>query len=132
MKKTFGVMCILSMLGLVLAGCAKKEEPAAPTTPAAPVKEQTDQKPVEQAAQQAQQAVAKVAQEANQVQATAGAAVQQVVAEQTTCPVMKGPIDKTIFVEYKGKKVYFCCADCKATFEKDTEKYVKDLPQFKP
>ena len=50
---------------------------------------------------------------------------------QTTCPVLGGPINKNIFVEYKGKKVYFCCEDCKATFAKDPEKYVKDLPQFK-
>jgi len=53
------------------------------------------------------------------------------VAGQTTCPVIGGPINKNIFVEYKGKKVYSCCEDCKATFAKDPEKYVKDLPQFK-
>jgi len=129
MRRTIGVMYIVSMLGLVLAGCAKKEEPAAPTAPA---KEQTAQKSVEQAAQQAQKAATTVAQEANQVQTTVGAAVQQVVAEQTVCPVLKDqPINKTIFVEYKGKKVYFCCTNCKAAFEKEPEKYVKDLPQFK-
>ena len=51
--------------------------------------------------------------------------------EQTTCPVMDGnPINKKVFVEYKGKKVYFCCADCKAVFEKDPEKYIAKLPQF--
>jgi len=51
---------------------------------------------------------------------------------QTTCPVMKGnPIDTDIFVEYQGKKVYFCCDDCKAAFLKNPEKYVADLPQFK-
>lgn len=52
--------------------------------------------------------------------------------EQTTCPVMDGnPIDKNVFVEYKGKRVYFCCADCKAEFEADPEKYLDKLPQFK-
>jgi YHS domain-containing protein len=50
--------------------------------------------------------------------------------EQTTCPVLGGKIDKNIFTEYKGKKVYFCCANCKAAFEKDPEKYVAKLPQF--
>lgn len=51
---------------------------------------------------------------------------------QKTCPVMKGnPIDTDIFVEYQGKKVYFCCDDCKAAFLKSPEKYVADLPQFK-
>ena len=51
-------------------------------------------------------------------------------AEQTICPVMGGAIDKNIFVEYQGKKVYFCCTDCKATFEKNPEKYLSKLPQF--
>lgn len=53
------------------------------------------------------------------------------VMEQTTCPVMGGPVDKNIFVEYQGKKVYFCCSQCKAEFEKDPAKYVAKLPQFK-
>ncbi|MGD0784866.1 MAG: YHS domain-containing protein [Sedimentisphaerales bacterium] len=52
-------------------------------------------------------------------------------AEQTICPVMTGnPIDKNVFVEYKGKKVYFCCTQCKAEFEKNPEKYLSKLPQF--
>jgi len=51
--------------------------------------------------------------------------------EQTTCPVMDGnKINKNVFVEYKGKKVYFCCADCKAKFLAEPEKYVAKLPQF--
>lgn len=50
--------------------------------------------------------------------------------EQTICPVMGGAIDKNIFTEYKGKKVYFCCLGCKDTFEKEPEKYLDKLPQF--
>jgi YHS domain-containing protein len=51
--------------------------------------------------------------------------------EQELCPVMNNPISKEVFVEYKGKKVYFCCPGCIETFEKDPEKYVDKLPQFK-
>jgi len=51
--------------------------------------------------------------------------------EQTTCPVDAGPINKDIFVEYKGKKVYFCCEDCKTKFEENPEQYIAKLPQFK-
>lgn len=51
--------------------------------------------------------------------------------EQTTCPVMGSPINKDIFTEYKGKKVYFCCSACKPEFEKNPEKYLGKLPQFK-
>jgi len=50
--------------------------------------------------------------------------------EQTTCPVMGGPINKAIFAEYKGKKVYFCCDPCKEKFEAAPEQYVAKLPQF--
>jgi len=130
--------CLIAVLGLVLAGCAKKEE----TTPAAPSTTGVAA-PVSEAAQQAEQAAVKAAeqavQEANQVKATAVVAaqqaqetVQQAAAEQTVCPVMKGqPIDKTIFVEYQGQKVYFCCESCKASFEKEPAKYLAELPQFK-
>lgn len=50
---------------------------------------------------------------------------------QKTCPVMNLPIIKTMFTEYKDKKVYFCCAGCKPKFEKEPEKYIAKLPQFK-
>ena len=50
--------------------------------------------------------------------------------QQTICPVMTGAINKDIFTEYKGKKVYFCCASCKEAFEEEPEKYLPRLPQF--
>jgi YHS domain-containing protein len=62
-------------------------------------------------------------------QQPAASAVQ--AGEQTTCPVMEGqPINKAVFTEYKGKKVYFCCESCKPEFEKNPEKYLGKLPQF--
>jgi hypothetical protein len=45
------------------------------------------------------------------------------VIEQTNCPVMGGAINKDIFVEHNGKKVYFCCEECKAKYLKDPDKY---------
>jgi Cu(I)/Ag(I) efflux system membrane fusion protein len=53
------------------------------------------------------------------------------VIEQTHCPIMGGPIDKNVFIEYQGKKVYFCCPGCEETFLKDPEKYLDKLPQFR-
>ncbi|MHC5088699.1 MAG: efflux RND transporter periplasmic adaptor subunit [Planctomycetota bacterium] len=50
--------------------------------------------------------------------------------EQTLCPVMDNPINKEVFVEYRGKKVYFCCSGCDETFLADPEKYLPKLPQF--
>ncbi len=57
--------------------------------------------------------------------------VASVEIEQTICPIMGGAINKNMFTEYKGKKVYFCCAGCKEKFEKEPEKYIAKLPQFK-
>ena len=54
-----------------------------------------------------------------------------VVGEQTVCPVMGGAINKNISTEYKGKKVYFCCAPCADKFKANPEKYLAKLPQFK-
>jgi YHS domain-containing protein len=50
---------------------------------------------------------------------------------QTKCPVSGKPIDPEHHVKYKGKEVYFCCPKCPAAFEKDPEKFVAKLPQFK-
>jgi YHS domain-containing protein len=49
------------------------------------------------------------------------------LAPQTTCPVMGGKIDKNVHVDYKGKRVYFCCTMCPQTFLKDPETYIKKL-----
>lgn len=43
---------------------------------------------------------------------------------QTVCPVMGGKIDKQIYTDYEGKRVYFCCEACVAEFKKDPERYV--------
>jgi len=50
--------------------------------------------------------------------------------EQNLCPVMGNPINKDIFVEYQGRKVYFCCPSCIEEFQKNPEKYLPKLPQF--
>ena len=50
---------------------------------------------------------------------------------QTECPVMIGnKIDPSIYADYKGKRVFFCCQSCKAAFAKAPERYLSRLPQF--
>ena len=49
---------------------------------------------------------------------------------QTECPLSGKAIDASKFVEYEGKKVYFCCDGCPAGFEKEPAKYLSKLPQF--
>jgi YHS domain-containing protein len=92
---------------LVLAGGCQKEVPAAPQSAQ---KTETMAMPNHAAADQT--------------------AVKAVAGEQTTCPVMGGPIDKNVFVEHQGKKVYFCCPACVEKFQADPEKYLAKLPQF--
>jgi len=51
-------------------------------------------------------------------------------AEQTTCPVMGGKIDRSIYTQYKSQRVYFCCAGCEEKFLSSPETYVSKLPQL--
>jgi YHS domain-containing protein len=47
--------------------------------------------------------------------------------EQTLCPVMGREIDKDLYVDYEGKRVYLCCQSCVETFKNDPEKYMQKL-----
>ena len=49
------------------------------------------------------------------------------VKAQTTCPVEGGKIDRAVFKEYDGKRVYFCCNGCPAEFRKAPAKYISQL-----
>jgi len=53
-----------------------------------------------------------------------GIAVEKI---QTTCPVTGDKIDKKLFVDYKGKRVYLCCQGCVDGFDKEPDKYIKQL-----
>ena len=46
---------------------------------------------------------------------------------QKTCPVMGGEINKEIYADHEGKRVYFCCPGCISAFEKDPVKYLEKL-----
>lgn len=100
------ICCALLLVGTT--GCKKSEPPQAP--------EKTMVQAVEKAAVETAETAKTTVAEA---------------AEQTTCPVMGGAINKELFTEYQGKKVYFCCDGCKEKFLADPEKYLSKLPQFK-
>lgn len=46
---------------------------------------------------------------------------------QTVCPVMGGKINKSLYYDYQGKRIYVCCPPCLGELEKDPEKYIKKL-----
>ena len=51
-----------------------------------------------------------------------------VVKKQTLCPIMtNNPVNKNLYVDYEGKRIYFCCNGCPAQFKKDPAKYIKKL-----
>ena len=46
---------------------------------------------------------------------------------QSLCPIMGNPIDKTVYADYEGKRVYFCCAGCIPKFNEDPAGYIKKM-----
>jgi len=47
--------------------------------------------------------------------------------EQAMCPVMGGKVNKEIYVDHAGQRVYFCCNMCIDTFKKEPGKYLKKM-----
>ncbi len=48
---------------------------------------------------------------------------------QTSCPVMGGKINKDLYVDHEGKRVYVCCKGCVGAVKNDPEKYIKKLAE---
>ena len=48
---------------------------------------------------------------------------------QTVCPVLGGKVDKNVYADYQGKRIYFCCKGCDTEFNKDPGKYMKKLQE---
>lgn len=49
---------------------------------------------------------------------------------QSKCLVSGDPIDKDIFIYYKGRGIHFCCKGCVSTFYSDPEKYLMKLDEM--
>ncbi len=49
------------------------------------------------------------------------------VKAQTECPVMGGKINKAIYADHEGKRIYLCCKGCIGAVQKDPAKYIKAL-----
>jgi YHS domain-containing protein len=125
-----GVLGAASILMLVAQGCKKQE----PTAQQSQTSQPAAKSPTDQMSAMADQAADTASQMAATAKDTATDMADQATAaiEQKTCPVMDGnPINKDLFVEYKGKKVYFCCKGCEEKFLADPNKYIAKLPQFK-
>jgi YHS domain-containing protein len=47
--------------------------------------------------------------------------------ENEICPVMDNPVDPTIYVDYEGRRIGFCCPGCDKVFLEDPETYLKKV-----
>ncbi len=49
--------------------------------------------------------------------------------QQIACPVQGGKINKNLYRDYKGQRVYFCCPECIPIFEKNPEAYLQRMQE---
>ena len=61
--------------------------------------------------------------------AGSGVALAKETKEAERCVVMGGKINKDVYVDYEGQRVYFCCAACIDEFNKNPEKYLKKMEE---
>lgn len=56
----------------------------------------------------------------------AGASVADEVAQplkpQTKCPIMGGPVNKALYADVEGQRIYVCCQGCIAAIKADPDK----------
>ena len=56
-----------------------------------------------------------------------GITLDEAVNPQTSCPIMHQPINKNLYVDYQGKRLYVCCHACVAEARRNPAKYIKQL-----
>ena len=54
-------------------------------------------------------------------------AIPAFAAPQTTCPVMGGEVNKDLYVDVQGKRIYVCCPYCIGEIKKDPAKYIAEV-----
>lgn len=68
-----------------------------------------------------------VAQSEQAVAQTEKAVAEVAAKAQAVCAVCGNPMNKEIFSDVDGKRVYFCCAECKAKFDADPKTYLEKM-----
>ena len=57
------------------------------------------------------------------------AAEMPALVKQTQCPVMGGEINKDIYVDVEGKRIYLCCRGCEEAIKKEPLKYLQQMKE---
>ena len=47
--------------------------------------------------------------------------------QQIACPVKGGKINKNLYTDYQGQRVYFCCPECIPIFKTNPEAFLKKM-----
>ena len=47
--------------------------------------------------------------------------------KQTLCPIMRGKINKDLYADVEGKRIYVCCASCIDRIKSNPGKYIEKL-----
>jgi hypothetical protein len=71
-----------------------------------------------------------VAQPAAVKQAQADPGASKALVAQTKCPVMGEPINKKLYVDYQGKRIYVCCGMCLGQVKEDPAKWIRKLAEM--
>jgi YHS domain-containing protein len=51
---------------------------------------------------------------------------------QTTCPVSGEELEnKSVYTDYEGRRIAFCCENCREKFDKDPEKYLDRMDKIR-
>ena len=61
--------------------------------------------------------------------ASAGNSKPKAMGPQKTCPIMGGPINKKLFIDIDGHRIYVCCAGCFAQIKADPKAAIAVLAQ---
>jgi YHS domain-containing protein len=46
---------------------------------------------------------------------------------QELCPVLGAKVDRSVFTDHEGKRVYFCCPACISRFKEDPARYIQQM-----
>ncbi len=97
-------------LGLVVLAVGCEKQPAAPASKPAPTG-----------------TVQGSADETHQMPMSAKPAALPAGITQKNCPVTGESIDPKVYIDYQGRRVYFCCAACIPKFKAEPAKYLAKL-----
>ncbi|MBN1867754.1 hypothetical protein JW916_10720 [Candidatus Sumerlaeota bacterium] len=114
-----GCLAVVAVLFGVPAYGQTQETPEAPQALAKAI-EAAKTEAVEAAKTEAVDAAANVAD-------VAPTAVAPELKPQETCPIMGSKIDKKLYVDANGYRIYVCCAACKAKVKEDPQKAIEKL-----